>query len=141
MAITVPELGRLCAALRCAALSPVETAAFRVIFTLAFFALLRPCEIVHTGRLSHHFRLGGIQLTQHHLLITIPSSKTSDVPVTTQLVARPDLDVCPVAAMREFLGVRGTGSPDDALFVSDRQRHYQPTVKSSHQRHWSDRGS
>ena len=37
-------------------------------------------------------------------------------------MARPDISVCPVAAMHDYLGIRGTGLPDDALFVGSDRR-------------------
>ncbi|XP_043242145.1 uncharacterized protein LOC122391889 isoform X2 [Amphibalanus amphitrite] len=121
-AITLPELGQLCNALRQAAMSPLERSAFHAIFTLAFFALLRPGEVVRCGRQEHFLRMGGVRLQHRHLFITIPSSKTSQTPVTFQLEERSDLPECPVAAVRSYLLLRGAGHQHEALFVGDGRR-------------------
>ena len=122
MAITLVDLRRLCAALSAIPLSPLERAAFRAIFTLAFFALLRPGEVVCSGRANHYVRFGGIRLQHGLLRVTIPSSKASSSPFTTQLVRRPDIMECPVLAVRDYLAIRGSGQPQDALFIGD-DRH------------------
>ena len=121
-AITLTELGQLCAALRHVSMSPLERAAFRAIFPLAFFALLRPGEVVRSGRQEHFIRFGGTRLQHGQLYITIPSSKTSQTPAMIQLDERPDLPECPVAAVRSYLALRGTGVQSEALFVGDGRR-------------------
>ena len=122
LAVSLTELGELCAALHFLGLSPVDRAAFRAIFTLAFFAMLRPGEVVRGRDLTHTVRLSHVSLVGPQLSLTIPSSKTSASPFTTTLRARPDLATCPVAAVRDYLAVRGTGLPDDALFIGGHRR-------------------
>ena len=102
--------------------SPLERAAFRAIFTLGFFALLRPSEITYSGRQSHHIRLSNVVLHDNTLSVTVPSSKTSVNPFETHLVRRPDIETCPVKAVAEYLHVRGPGLPLDALFIGDDRR-------------------
>ena len=121
VALSVSDLGRLCDALTLISIPVTERLAYRAIFTLAFFALLRPCEVVCGGN-RHYLRFGGVCLNGDRLSISIPSSKTSSSPFTTQLVARPDIKECPVAAMREFLRYRGSGSLQDACFITDNGR-------------------
>ena len=47
--------------------------------------------------------------------VVIQSSKTSPRPHKLQLDARPDMELCPVSAMRAFLNVRPQGA--DQLFI------------------------
>ena len=122
VAFTLLELGRLCTALQHVNLSPIERSAFRAIFPLAFFALLRPGEIVRSGQQDHFLRLGSVRMQHGQLHLTVPSSKTSTTPVTIQLEARPDLYECPVAAVCSYLEIRGTGHQHDALFVGNGRR-------------------
>ena len=122
VAITLAELGKMCSSLQHANLSPLERSAFRAIFSLAFFALLRPGEVVQNGRQEHYIRLGGVRVENEQLFVTIPTSKTSSTPVTIELEARPDLPECPVAAIRSDLELRGSGHAQDALFIGDSRR-------------------
>ena len=109
-------------ALRSLYSSPVDRAAFGAIIPLAFFLMLRPGEVVAGAALDHTLRIKHVRLNQQQLTVTIPSSKTSAAPFTTTLVARPDIVACPVAAMREYLAVRGAGAPDDIMFIDGRRR-------------------
>ena len=122
VAVTVSDLSRLCSALVALPFSPLERAAFRAIFTLGFFALLRPSELTYSGRQSHHIRLSNVVLHDNTLSVTVPSSKTSVHPFETHLVRRPDIETCPVKAVAEYLHVRGPGLPLDALFIGDDRR-------------------
>lgn len=122
VAITITELDRLRAAAASLPLPPVAKAAFRAIFSLAFFAMLRPGEILVGGEPSHTIRLGHITIQGNRLWLTIPSSKTSSVPFTTVLIARPDLPSCPVRAVQQYLRVRPQGGPHDFFFISDSAR-------------------
>ena len=67
-----------------------QRAAFGAIFTLGFFALLRPSEITCSGRQLHYIRFGNVMLHGNTLSVTVPPSKTSVDPFETQLVRRPD---------------------------------------------------
>ncbi|XP_043233907.1 uncharacterized protein LOC122387617 isoform X2 [Amphibalanus amphitrite] len=122
LAITVSDLGRLCSVVAALRFSPLEQTAFRAIFTLGFFALLRPSEVLRSGQQQHYLRLGNVALRDNTLTVTIPSSKTSVEPFTTQLTRRPDITVCPVSAVEDYLRVRGSGLPLDALFIGDNRR-------------------
>lgn len=122
LAVSLAELGQLCSALGFIEISPLDQAAFRAIFSLAFFALLRPGEVVRGRDAAHTVRLGHVRLDGAHLQVTIPSSKTSVSPFTASFVARPDLATCPVTAIRDYLAVRGAGAPDDILFVGGDRR-------------------
>ena len=99
----------------------IERYAFRAIFTLAFFDLLRPGEVVQSGRQQHFVRLGGIQLENNQLSLTLATSKTSVTPIVIHMVARPDLPQCPVTAIQSYLRIPGDGQQQDALF-SDASR-------------------
>ena len=120
--LTVPDIQRLCSALNNVPLDPIARAAFRAIFTLAFFAMLRPGEVSLGSDSTHTIRLDGVQVHQNRLTVIVPSSKTSSVPFQVELSARPDLTVCPVAAMRDFLVIRGQGPPHSPLFVDGRHQ-------------------
>ena len=103
-------------------MTPLERYAFRAIFTLAFFGLLRPGEVVQSGRQKHFLRLGGIQLENNQLSLTLVTSKTSVTPVVIHMVARPDLPECPVTAIQSYLRIRGDGQQQDALFIDASRR-------------------
>ena len=120
LALTVDELHRLCAALRGIRMDPIARAAVHAAFTLAFFAMLRPGEISVGNDASHTIRLGGVTVGRTRMVVMVPSSKTSSVPFRIELAARTDLAVCPVGAMREFVTIRGAGSPHSPLFVDGR---------------------
>ena len=121
-AITLADLGRLQDALGELGLPAVDTAAFRAIFSLAFFAMLRPGEVLVGGDPNHTIRLGHVVVQRDRLSLTLPSSKTSSIPFNTVLVARPDLSTCPVRAMRQYLQLRPPGMPADYLFVASLSR-------------------
>ena len=120
LALSLQDLERLCFALQYLPIFPVDRAAFRAMFTLAFFALLRPGEIAVGCNRAHTLRRQHV--TQRHdlLHVTIPSSKTSTSPFLVQLAARSDISVCPVAAMRSYLELRAPGPGDQELFVNGR---------------------
>ena len=122
VALSVEDVTRICIALRSLYSSPVDRTAFGAIIPLAFFLMLRPGEVVAGAALDHTLRIKHVRLNQQRLTVTIPSSKTSTAPFTTTLVARPDIVACPVAAMREYLAVRGAGAPDDIMFIDGRRR-------------------
>lgn len=122
VALSVQDVTNICIALRSLYSSPVDRAAFGAIIPLAFFLMLRPGEVVAGAALDHTMRIKHVRLNQQQLTVTIPSSKTSAAPFTTTLVARPDIVACPVAAMREYLAVRGAGAPDDIMFIDGRRR-------------------
>ena len=121
-AITLADLGRLQDALGELGLPAVDAAAFRAIFSLAFFAMLRPGEVLVGGDPNHTIRLGHVVVQRDRLSLTLPSSKTSSIPFNTVLVARPDLSTCPVRAMRQYLQLRPPGRPADYLFVASLSR-------------------
>ena len=120
--LSLRDIELLCGALAGLQLSPIERAAYRAIFPLAFFALLRPGEVVSGRSQGHTLRLGGVRVIGSQLSITIPSSKTSAAPHVISLVARPNISVCPVAALCTYLSLRSAGRPQDPLFICDRQR-------------------
>ena len=122
LALSLTDVDRPCHALGSLPISPIERAAFRAIITLSFFAKLRPEEVVLGVNPVPVLRSRQVTLGPHQLAITIPCSKTSTMPFAVHLAARPDLSLCPVVAMRNYLALRGTGPPDDMLFINGRQR-------------------
>ena len=121
-ALTVPELDRISQAVGHIGLPRVDVAAYRAVFALAFFAMLRPGEVMLGGEPRHTIRMRHVVLQPDRLSLTLPSSKTSSSPFHTELVARPDLISCPVGAVREYLRLRPAGERDDYFFVSHRAR-------------------
>ena len=121
-AITLSELDSLRIAVSNLALGAVEKAAFKAIFSLAFFAMLRPGELVVGSTSSHTIRVRHITVQGDRISITIPSSKTSAAPFTTVLIARSDLAACPVRAIREYMAVRPQSHSNDYLFVAGANR-------------------
>ena len=105
--VSLEELGSLCTALNLAGLDRVDRLAFRAIFLVVFFGLLRPGELVQGGTSAHTLRLPDVELSQGELVMTIQSSKTSSVPAVIRLEARPSMELCPVRAVSEFTRVRG----------------------------------
>ena len=67
--------------------------------TLAFFAMLRPGEVLMGDQPKHTIRLRHVVLRRDRLSLNLPSSKTSNTPFHTELVAWPDLPYCPVRAV------------------------------------------
>ena len=122
LALNIQEITRLIMAVRSMPLSPVDRAAFGAIIPLAFFALLRPGEVVISGTAEHTMRVRHVQLQPGLLTVIIPSSKTSVQPFPIQLLARPDISICPVRAMHEYMAIRGPGYPDDPFFINGRRR-------------------
>lgn len=121
-AITLDELGRLCSASRRLHMPELDRAAYRAVFSTAFFAMLRPGEILLGADPAHTVRLRHVVLQRDQLSLTLPSSKTSSAPFTTVLVARPDLQCCPVRAIGDYLQLRPAGSPHDCFFISSTGR-------------------
>lgn len=122
LALSLEELVKLCNALHSLNILPMEKAAFRAIFTLSFFAMLRPGEVVMGSNAAHTMRLRHVDLKTGVLKVTIPSSKTSVLPFVVELKARPDLSVCPVGAMRDYLSIRGSSHQDQAIFINGSHR-------------------
>ena len=122
IALSVRELDLLREAVASLPIGVVEKAAFRAIFSLAFFGMLRPGEVLLGADPAHTIRVQHVHVHHGQLRLTIPSSKSSAVPFTMVLLARPDLPACPVRAMCEYLRVRPRGGPQDYMFVSDTGR-------------------
>ena len=79
-AITLGELERSCGALQLLSMSSVESAAFRAVFSLALFAMLRPGEVLVGGEPGHTICVRHIVMRHDRMVITLPSSKTSPSP-------------------------------------------------------------
>ena len=109
------EMIALCNKLYVAGIGRVDRTAFRAIFLVGFFGLLRPGELVKGGTSQHTIRSSDITLSGQQLRIRIPSSKTSAGPHTVTLDARQGSCFCPVQAIRDFLEVRPHG--ESQLFV------------------------
>ena len=73
-----------------------------------FFGLLRPGELVRGGISSHTLGRADVRVSGDELVITVPSSKTSNQPATITLQARRSFAWCPVRAVSGFLAVRGS---------------------------------
>ncbi|XP_043246192.1 uncharacterized protein LOC122393845 [Amphibalanus amphitrite] len=105
--LSLDELGQLCDALYRLGLDRLERLAFRAVFLLGFFGLLRPGELVLGASPGHTIRMSDVKLADGELNVTIPSSKTAARPATISLQARPSFALCPVRAAFEFAGARG----------------------------------
>ena len=122
LALSIQEVTRLCSVMRSLPLSPIDRAAFCAIIPLAFFALLRPGEVVIGNNAAHTVRIRHMLVQPGHLSVVVPSSKTSTNPFKVELVARPDIPICPVRAMHENMAIRGPGGDDDILFIDGHRR-------------------
>ena len=105
-AVSLQQLLLFCDKLDVLGLLPAARLAFRAIFLLGFFCLLRPGELVKGGTPRHTIQLSDLTISGDNLSLRIPSSKTSAAPHTVTLTARPDVTFCPVRAVRDFLRVR-----------------------------------
>ena len=94
-------------ALRLVGLDRIDQQAFKAIFLLGFFGLLRPGERVCGAVSTHTLKLSDIRVTRAELIVSIQSSKTSVTPESVKLEAKPSLDVCPVRAVYEYRELRG----------------------------------
>ena len=124
LAVSIGELKRLSAALDSVPLDPVGRAAARAAFSLAFFAMLRPSEVSLGSDGRHTIRVGNVHIRAGRMEVVIPSSKTSVDPSHIWLVARPDVSICPVAAMANFLAVRGNSPAGEVLFIDGQRRPF-----------------
>ena len=122
IALSVTEITRLCDAVRSLPLSPVDRAAFGAIIPLAFFAMLRPGELLMGHDATHTVRIQHVCLEPNRTTVIVPSSKTSGTEFRVQLVARADLAICPVSALRQYCSVRGPGCCDEVFFINGRRR-------------------
>ena len=114
-ALTLQDIQTFCNKLYGLGLRQVERLAFRAIFLLGFFGLLRPGELVKGEASQHTLLLSDLTFSEGRLTIRIRSSKTSHTPQTLALEARPELSFCPIQAIRDFLRVRPKGCAQ--LFV------------------------
>ena len=128
-AISLVELSRLCGGLDLVGLDRWDRLAYRAIFLLGFFGLLRPGELVQGGTSAHTLRREDVEISQGVLVVTIRSSKASVLPATVRLEARPSLDLCPVRAVSVFLEIRG--SAPGWLFVDNRGAAFTSSRLSS----------
>lgn len=96
------QLGTVCA-------SAYEVLLFRAAFSLAFFGAFRIGELVTPSRkVSGGMGVQDVKVTGFSLEVWLRRSKTDQVGkgVKVQLYRMPDSPVCPVSAIREFLGQR-----------------------------------
>lgn len=86
---------------------------------LAFFGLLRIGEYMDAGLRHRH-----VQLTAYGVVVTIPFSKTSNLPATVSIAQRDD-QLCPAKALTHYLHffplLSISHQPDDPLFVTRTQ--------------------
>ena len=111
-ALSLQDVQMFCDKLYGLGLRLSERKAFRAIFLLGFFGLLRPGELVRGGAAKHTLQLSDVTLADQRLTIRIPSSKTCQIPQRVTLEVRPDLSCCPFQAMRDFIRVRPQGGSD-----------------------------
>ena len=109
MALSLQDVSALCRALRSLPISPVDRAAFGALVPLAFFAMLRPGELVIGVNAAHTMRYSHVQVNRHGIEVTIPSSKTSATTFKVQLSARPDISICPESALRNYIAPQALG--------------------------------
>jgi len=114
--LSISEIFELCETLYLLGLPLVERLAWKAIFLVGFFALLRPGELVRGQTGIHTLQLSYLQISGCQLSIRIPSSKSNAKPVTITLEARPDLRHCPVQAVSEYMRVRREG---ECYFFTD----------------------
>lgn len=91
-----------------------EDTCFWATLTTAFFGLLRISEY-SDGAL----RDSDVRVVDQGVILTIPFSKTSLLPVEVRLAKRPDL-LCPQKAIRLYLSMRGKQDSKTPFFVRER---------------------
>ena len=91
---------------------------FKAMFLTAFFALCRISEITQTSA-NHNLHLNDLNFNegQCSFSVTFRSFKHSKCPVTNHIYMQDPKDLCPVAALQSYVGVRG-GVPGP-LFALD----------------------
>ena len=114
-ALTLQDIQNFCDKLYWLGIPLSERLAFRAIFLLGFFGMLRLGELVKGEVQDHTLQLSDLALIEGRLTIRIPSSKISPQPQMVTLEARPDLRCCPIQAIQAFLRVRTPGGRQ--LFV------------------------
>ena len=122
LALSMQDVMNICGVIHSLPISPVDRAAFCALIPLAFFAMLRPGELVVSATDAHTVRVQHVSIAGDALTIVIPSSKTPANEFTVHMVARPDISVCPVSAIREYSKVRGPGRSNDVFFIDGRRR-------------------
>ncbi|XP_069167808.1 uncharacterized protein [Procambarus clarkii] len=106
--VTRRLLHRLLGALRGVCCSTCEKTCYRALFSLAFYACLRPGEVTYTGKGQHTLRLEQLTLSWTGIDILFASYKHSAgrTPTLT-LSADPYSKYCPVRAMANYIRQRG----------------------------------
>ena len=117
--ITYELLHKLCLHLKHVCNSLYETQLFKAAFTLAFFGLFRVGELVFSGKANRQLFLSDLKDFNacKEFTVYLRQSKTNQCgpPQKIHIVATGS-DTCPVSAMRTYLRVRSTASPDCYLF-------------------------
>ena len=87
----------------------------RSLFTLSFFAMLRPSEMLYTSTSpQHQLQRSAVRLKQDKVKLTFSSYKHSDGPVTIN-IGRQDCGVCPVRMLTDYLS-QFQGDANDPLY-------------------------
>lgn len=122
--ITIPMLRRLLAALQINKASMFEQLAYRAMFLTSFFALLRVGEMAWTLQGSSNLlqfqdvKLMCINNIATQITLNMKHHKHSKgAPLPITLYRSSDTEICPVAALSDYLNVRG--SKPGPLFISE----------------------
>lgn len=114
---TLNDLGKLCRVAE-VTFDKYKGKLMKSMMTLAFFGFLRISEYTSTCA-DHTIRRSGCSVEENALIITLPSSKTSRVPVRVKVNSMRSLHVCPVRAFKEYAKVRPTKKAEQLFVNSD----------------------
>lgn len=117
--ISVTLLQEMLDALPLLQLGAYDTAAFRAMFSLAFFALLRVSEIAATNRaVAHLVTTRGVEWLQggSSLKLTLYSFKHSHGARHSIILSSYPSSICPLRCLRAYLQLR-IASPSQVLFI------------------------
>ncbi|XP_053545646.1 uncharacterized protein LOC128636684 [Bombina bombina] len=119
--VTFCRLARLVDAIEGICVEPGERELFQCVFSLAFFAALRPGELVATSKdaINTGMQLAHVKLAGDNLLLFIPHSKTDQEGKGVWITLTPSASgVCPVVSTRAYMAQRPR-APAQFLVHSD----------------------
>jgi hypothetical protein len=117
-------------------LTKLADATFWAALTTAFFGLLRISEYADGA-----LKVKDVQVVPEGVILTIPFSKTSLLPVEVRLSARPD-DLCPKKAVKHYLNLLGQSSSREAksaFFARGPESKSSKTSSPMTKRHFIDK--
>lgn len=114
---TATDLGRLCRVAD-VTFDKYKGKLMKAAMTLAFFGFLRVSEYAATSA-GHTIMWSDCRVEEQGLLFTIPTSKTSRLPITVRVGLMRTQHVCPVRAFKEYAKIRPRTKTKQCFVNSD----------------------